>query len=909
MTVTAKSDNPAYTDSEASEPETYTVPEPATPLAKPVVDLTGDDLTWEAVTNADKYEVAIELEDGTSRTVEVTGTSVDLSTLDPALQPGTYTVTVTAKSDNPAYTDSEASEPETYTVPEPATPLAKPVVDLTGDDLTWEAVANADKYEVTIEFEDGTTRTVEVTTGTSVDLSTLDPALQPGTYTVTVTAKSDNPAYTDSEASEPETYTVDQPTEPAVDKTALKAKVTEINEENLQAEGYTQESWQALQDAMEAAQTVLNNEDATQAEVDAALEALTAAREALEEVVQTPVVDKSALQAEADRADDLNEAEYTTASWTNYQAKLTEAQAVLNNEGATQAEVDAALAALQAARQALTLKSGLVAIVPSTGTIEPSVAAGVYDYAMSVDYSVSELQFTLTAAHPEATIAVNGKAATSGQAGDPIALNVGSNVVTVVVKEKDGSEKTYTITVTRQAAPVVSVPSPSPSVEKITVNVEASGHGVVAQTEIERTTNTDGTKSDKVTFTTNKAIEAVDKTLAANAPAVRIVIPDQQDVVKDVRVELPDAALKAVQDAGLDLEIYTDNGMITIPNASLAGINPNLYFHLVPIKQESERKQVEERARTEQIVRQILNNGNVYVVDRPMTIETNMTSRSVNITLPMNDSHVPASPAAREAYLSNLVIFIEHSDGERKVVKPEIGEYAEGKLGLTFTIEKFSTFTILNLNDGANGTLGNGIEGSYHSAYMIGLPDGTFGPTVALTRAQVATILYRVLDLQAADATMSYPDVKATHWAAEAIRQVTKAGLMEGMPDGSFQPEKEITRAEMAVIIGRWKALAGESEHGFADVGGHWAEEMIGKVYQAGYMEGMPDGSFQPNKVLTRAEGVTVFNRVLERGPLYGVEASWSDVPASHWAFHHIEEASRDHYFTSRPEGGETIVE
>lgn len=403
-----------------------------------------------------------------------------------------------------------------------------------------------------------------------------------------------------------------------------------------------------------------------------------------------------------------------------------------------------------------------------------------------------------------------------------------------------------------------------------------------------------------MTFTTAKALEAVEKTLAAHSPSVRIVIPDKQDIVKDVRVELPDAAVKAVQEAGLNLEIYTDNGMITIPNASLSGLNPNLYFHLIPVKQESERKQVEERARTEEIVRKALNNGNVYVVDRPITIETNMTSRPVTITLPLDSSHVPAEASAREAYLSKLAVFIEHSDGERELVKPAVVTYGDNKLGLTFTIGKFSTFTILNLDNG-------GAES--HQAYMVGMPDGTFKPENAMTRAQVAMILYRVLELQGTGTAARYSDVAGSHWAAEAIRQVTAAGLMKGMTDGSFRPEQSITRAEMAVVIARWKSLTGTGKHSYNDALGHWAEQAIGRTKDAGYMEGMLDGSFQPNKALTRAEGVTVFNRILERGPLYGESIPvWTDVPTSHWAFHQIEEASQDHSYTSRPEGGEMII-
>ncbi|WP_342546828.1 S-layer homology domain-containing protein [Paenibacillus sp. FSL P2-0089] len=695
------------------------------------------------------------------------------------------------------------------------------------------------------------------------------------------------------------------------DKSKLQAEVDLSSE--LDEEDYTIGSWTSYASKLTTAQAVLGNATATQAEVDTALAELSAAREALVLKPVVPVVDKSKLQAEVDLSAILDKETYTSASWTSYESILTDAQAVLASATATQAEVDAALEALQAAYRALVPKSFLASITPSAGVIQPNVTASVYEYSLNVEYKVSELQLTLAAAHPDAAITVNGQAAGTGQASAAVTLNVGDNTVTIVVRETDGSEKTYTVTVRRQSAPFEptepsqtpyvpsNTPTPAlPVIERITVDVEAIGYGIVVKTEIERTTNNDGSKSDKVTFTTAKALEAVEKTLAAHSPSVRIVIPDKQDVVKDVRVELPDAALKAVQEAGLNLEIYTDNGIITIPNASLNGLNPNLYFHLVPVKQESERKQVEERARTEEIVRKVLNNGNVYVVDRPITIETNMTSRPVTITLPLDSSHVPAEASAREAYLSKLAVFIEHSDGERELVKPAVVTYGDNKLGLTFTIGKFSTFTILNLDNG-------GAES--HQAYMVGMPDGTFKPENAMTRAQVAMILYRVLELQGTGTAARYSDVAGSHWAAEAIRQVTAAGLMKGMTDGSFRPEQSITRAEMAVVIARWKSLTGTGKHSYNDALGHWAEQAIGQTKDAGYMEGMLDGSFQPNKALTRAEGVTVFNRILERGPLYGESIPvWTDVPTSHWAFHQIEEASQDHSYTSRPEGGEMII-
>uniref|UniRef100_UPI000A9A0787 hypothetical protein n=1 Tax=Bacillus sp. JCM 19034 TaxID=1481928 RepID=UPI000A9A0787 len=120
----------------------------ATPLETPEVMLDENGvLKWEEITNADKYEVTIEVEDGEPIVVEVTeGTELDLTELE--LEPGTYTVSVVAKSDDSAYTDSEPSDSVTYT--EPATALPAPVVELEDGVLTWEEIDNADKYEVTI---------------------------------------------------------------------------------------------------------------------------------------------------------------------------------------------------------------------------------------------------------------------------------------------------------------------------------------------------------------------------------------------------------------------------------------------------------------------------------------------------------------------------------------------------------------------------------------------------------------------------------------------------------------------------------------------------------------------------------------------------------------------------------------
>ena len=178
-------------------------------------------------------------------------------------------------------------------------------------------------------------------------------------------------------------------------------------------------------------------------------------------------------------------------------------------------------------------------------------------------------------------------------------------------------------------------------------------------------------------------------------------------------------------------------------------------------------------------------------------------------------------------------------------------------------------------------------------AYMQGYPDGTFRPNQALTRAEFAAILSRIGAAAAAPRERSnYIDSAAFGWAAEAIGVVTDAGLMSGYPDGSFAPSQGITRAEAAQILVHWKGLQDEAPNAFTDTSGHWAEKSIALVRQAGYMRGLPDGSFRPSEALTRAEAVTLINRVMGLEPSDGSsESSWPDVASSHWAYADIQTA------------------
>jgi arabinogalactan endo-1,4-beta-galactosidase len=112
----------------------------------------------------------------------------------------------------------------------------------------------------------------------------------------------------------------------------------------------------------------------------------------------------------------------------------------------------------------------------------------------------------------------------------------------------------------------------------------------------------------------------------------------------------------------------------------------------------------------------------------------------------------------------------------------------------------------------------------------------------------------------------------------------------------------------MAAVLVRWMNLAGEAPASFRDTADHWSGRNIALVQEAGYMLGMPDGSFRPDQLLTRAEAVTLLNRVLNRGPLNGIQTSpWADVTVNHWAFKNIVEAGISHSYRTGGEGAEEV--
>jgi hypothetical protein len=448
--------------------------------------------------------------------------------------------------------------------------------------------------------------------------------------------------------------------------------------------------------------------------------------------------------------------------------------------------------------------------------------------------------------------------------------------------------------------PVTTTPTtPTTKQEQIVVDVNGANGTNLTKTPITRTTEADGTIKDLVKMSEAIAKESVEKAKQLNMNTARIVIPDAKDAVSETRIELPKAAVKQLNDGGLNLEISTENAIISVPTKSIAGFDQDLYFRVVPLKKESERKDVEERAKKERLIQQITPNSNVKVLARPVEIETNMQSHEVTLTLPLRDS-LPTDPAARQQALDNLAVYIEHSDGTKELIQGKLVKLSDSSEGIEFTVNRFSTFTLVVV-DGLKASQGS------HNPYINGF-GADFRPDAFVTRAQMAAMLARNLSDDAGTASanvVNYADVSATHWAASDIEKAQSAGIMNGMNATQFAPEGSITRAQMATIAYRWMqrqsadATSSTSQAtdgaGFTDVSANlWASDAIAYVQSAGLMTGYNDGTFKPDSKLTRAEAVKVLNVLFKRTPVTGVTTpSFTDVPATHWAYADIEAAAQ----------------
>lgn len=207
------------------------------------------------------------------------------------------------------------------------------------------------------------------------------------------------------------------------------------------------------------------------------------------------------------------------------------------------------------------------------------------------------------------------------------------------------------------------------------------------------------------------------------------------------------------------------------------------------------------------------------------------------------------------------------------------------------------------------------LNGDDHFAYVIGYPDGKVHPEGNISRAETATIFFRLLKADIRDGNLTadneFSDVSGGQWHNKAVSTMAKLGIVKGRRADRFAPDASITRAEFAAICARFSTKPVENSGSFSDISGHWAENEIERAAAFGWISGYPDGTFRPDARITRAEAMTMINRVLCRMPqsesnLLDSMVTWPDNKPSDWHYLAVQEATNSHDFNRQGEVGES---
>ena len=203
-----------------------------------------------------------------------------------------------------------------------------------------------------------------------------------------------------------------------------------------------------------------------------------------------------------------------------------------------------------------------------------------------------------------------------------------------------------------------------------------------------------------------------------------------------------------------------------------------------------------------------------------------------------------------------------------------------------------------------------------HIQYLFGYPEGTFGPENNMTRAEVAQMFYNLLLDQDVTITKTFDDVPANAWYAKAVNTLASLGVVSGVGNGDFEPERSITRAEFTSIAMKFAEGKTGGTNIFSDVKStDWFYRAVVNSTQYGWIHGYGDGTFRPNNPITRVEVTAIVNNMLGREAdvdfvteHYDELNHFSDLAVSHWGYYHIVEATNDHDYT-KPSSGENWTE
>ena len=316
--------------------------------------------------------------------------------------------------------------------------------------------------------------------------------------------------------------------------------------------------------------------------------------------------------------------------------------------------------------------------------------------------------------------------------------------------------------------------------------------------------------------------------------------------------------------------------------------------------------------------------GNANVTDRPHLLQVKVNEVRIITATAGDNGAISPSGEVPVPKGESKTFQITPNDGyhiqDVKVDDQSVGAVKEYKFKNVTEAHKIHATFARNSSGGSHkptvtipDDVPTGLNGKDHYAYVVGYPDGLVYPQKNITRAEVATIFFRLLTDETREANMtksnSYNDMKDGAWYTCAVSTLSKMGIIKGYEDGSFKPDASISRAEFAAIAARFDPDGDTTPATFSDVSSHWAKDEISIAANHGWIKGYEDGSFKPDQKITRAETMTLVNRVLKRLPetkddLHKDMKTWPDNQnESAWFYLAVQEATNSHYQKLKKDG------
>ena len=243
-----------------------------------------------------------------------------------------------------------------------------------------------------------------------------------------------------------------------------------------------------------------------------------------------------------------------------------------------------------------------------------------------------------------------------------------------------------------------------------------------------------------------------------------------------------------------------------------------------------------------------------------------------------------------------------------------VSSYTFEKVSAAHTIEAVFE-KVIEVADPDDTGVSSWLNTKDHMQYLNGYPNGEFRPGQNITRAEAAQMFYNLLLDQDVEVTASFDDVASDVWYAKAVNTLATLGMINGVGDNRYAPDRAITRAEFTAIAMRFAKLPTGGEDTFSDVSANdWFYDVVVGAIQYGWINGYSDGTFRPNATITRAEVTAITNHMLGRSADTAyVDAHvdelrlFPDVTKSNWAYYPIVEATNAHDYQKTETGEQWI--